>query len=80
MDVAITRRGPYNVEEEARVEAQLQSRTTAGQQDSSTKCDRVLLFLTIYEALEFCENVLIHDLKTLQSYKEAFFYQVGSIR
>jgi hypothetical protein len=54
----------YSVEEEARVEGHLQSRTAGGQdQECATKCDRALLFFTIHEALEFCENVLIHDLK-----------------
>jgi CRP-like cAMP-binding protein len=63
----------HDVEEEARVEAYLQSRT-AGQ--DSTKCDRVLLFLTIYEALEFCENVLIHDLKADKATKRPSFIKL----
>jgi CRP-like cAMP-binding protein len=63
----------YDVKEEARVEAHLQSRT-AGQE--CTKCDRVLLFLTIHEALEFCENVLIHDLKADKVTKRPSFVKL----
>ena len=53
----------YDLEEEERVKARLQARTgTPSQGSADTKCERVLLFLTIHEALEFCENVLIHEL------------------
>lgn len=56
----------YSVEEEARVEARLQSGADTpsyhGAQD--VNCDRVLLFLTIHEALEFAETVLIHELNS----------------
>jgi SulP family sulfate permease len=53
----------YDMEEEARVEAKLQARAdTPGRLREAVTCDRVLLFLTIHEALEFCENVLIHEL------------------
>lgn len=65
----------YDVEEEARIEALLQSRTTSASQDK-TKCDRVLLFLTVYEALEFCENVLIHDLKADKPTKRPSFIKL----
>lgn len=53
----------YDVDEEAKVEAQLQARAdTPGRVRPAMTCDRLLLFLTIHEALEFCENVLIHEL------------------
>ena len=55
----------YDVEEEAKVEAQLQARAdTPTYRRRNVKCDRLLLFLTIFEALEFCENVLIHELNS----------------
>lgn len=53
----------YDMEQEAKVEAKLQARAdTPGQARKAVTCDRLLLFLTIHEALEFCENVLIHEL------------------
>lgn len=52
----------YDAEEEARVEARLQTHDalTGGE----LKCERVLLFATDIEALEFCENVVIHELNS----------------
>jgi hypothetical protein len=52
------------------VKAHLQFRTTC---QNSIKCDRVLLFLKIYEAMEFCENVLSHDLKASKVTKNPSF-------
>merc|ERR1712232_610436 len=49
------------VEEESHVKAQLQSNSNSSSGSSSNSCDRILLFVTVQEALEFCENVLIHQ-------------------
>lgn len=51
----------YESHEEDIIKALYQSRSD--QTDGSmTRSERILLFLTIHEALEFCENALIHQL------------------
>jgi len=59
----------YEVTEEERIKAQLlQTRIstplTRESVDPAVNCERILMFLTIHEALEFCENKLIRELKS----------------
>ena len=52
----------HSLEEEDRVKARLQSRQTVEQRNDKDN-DHLLLFLTVHEALEFCETVLLHQMK-----------------
>jgi len=49
----------YDSEEEQRVKARMLSRT-----DRLQGSEKILLFVTAQEALEFCENALLHQLST----------------
>jgi len=51
----------YKPEEEDEVKARIQKRASELQRDPAFGCERILLFLTIHEALEFCENAFIHQ-------------------
>lgn len=52
----------YSTEEEARIEAQLHERADEPtSRRGKVICDRLLLFLTIHEALEFCETLFLHS-------------------
>jgi CRP-like cAMP-binding protein len=50
----------FPLEEEDTVKAKMQRRTHHSRKYEL--CEKILLFVTIQEALEFCENVLVHDL------------------
>jgi CRP-like cAMP-binding protein len=53
----------YDAVEEERIKALYQSRPDPAQHAaSSPSSERILLFLTVHEALEFCENALIHQI------------------
>lgn len=49
----------YETAEEVRIKALFQSRPDPA---SPRRSERILLFLTVHEALEFCENALIHQM------------------
>jgi hypothetical protein len=49
----------YETAEEERIQALFQSRPDPA---SPPRSERILLFLTVHEALEFCENSLIHQM------------------
>lgn len=49
----------YSLEEEERIKDRLQD---VDDDFNVAECTKTILFLTIYEALEFCENMLIHQL------------------
>lgn len=52
----------YDDVEEERIKALFQSRSDPAQPATFARSERILMFLTIFEALEFCENALIHQM------------------
>ena len=65
----------YDIDDEDRMKQQLLSGGTYIESES----DRVLLFLTVYEALEFCESLLIHSLSKQQIMKSPSFVRLEDL-
>lgn len=51
----------YSADEEERIKAQVQTAHPKERRHHKHICEKVLLFTTLHEALEFCETVVVHQ-------------------